>query len=315
MKSYIIYTIVVLLAGLQTFAQTSVSYTYDDLNRLTEVSYSNGVRVKYTYDVLGNRTSKTVTASPGGDVLYGDVDLDGKVNISDVTALIDYLLSGNASGISLENADCNQDGRVDISDMTTLIDILLPDDNRSLIFSKTLSGTEYKLYKRIINENDKRINGDGTVFCRTELSLDVVNGGTRKTEILDNNIYQTKEYNNQQQYFAMLFDLIYNQLYVFTTSKAEDQYYGMDGFNYTANLGTLSFNTEVVFASRNWGWWPYYEYIDGQVYLHHFSYAGYYSLISRRFDDGTWSLSSSESISPDSFQQIWEQQDLTLVVQ
>jgi hypothetical protein len=47
------------------------------------------------------------------------------VNISDVTALIDYLLSGNASGINLSGADCNQDNSVNISDVTALIDYLL----------------------------------------------------------------------------------------------------------------------------------------------------------------------------------------------
>jgi YD repeat-containing protein len=121
----IIFAFVIVFAVLQASAQTSVSYTYDNLNRLTEVSYSNGVKVKYTYDALGNRTSKTVTSSPSGGSLCGDVDGDGKVNISDVTALIDYLLTGNTTGISLENADCDQDGKVNISDVTTLIDYLL----------------------------------------------------------------------------------------------------------------------------------------------------------------------------------------------
>ena len=57
--------------------------------------------------------------------LRGDVNSDGSVNISDVTALIDYLLSGNASGINLSGADCNQDSSVNISDVTSLIDYLL----------------------------------------------------------------------------------------------------------------------------------------------------------------------------------------------
>ena len=55
----------------------------------------------------------------------GDVDHDGSVTISDVTALIDYLLSGNASGISLSGADCDQDGSISIGDVTALIDYLL----------------------------------------------------------------------------------------------------------------------------------------------------------------------------------------------
>ena len=58
-------------------------------------------------------------------VAQGDVDGDGNVNIADVTALIDYLLSGNATGISLSAADVNGDGSINISDVTSLIDFLL----------------------------------------------------------------------------------------------------------------------------------------------------------------------------------------------
>ncbi len=57
--------------------------------------------------------------------LRGDVNGDGSVNISDVTTLIDYLLSGNPSGVNLTAADCNQDNSVNISDVTSLIDYLL----------------------------------------------------------------------------------------------------------------------------------------------------------------------------------------------
>ena len=52
----------------------------------------------------------------------GDVNGDGSVNISDVTALIDILLSGEAPP---QSADCNQDSSVNISDVTALIDYLL----------------------------------------------------------------------------------------------------------------------------------------------------------------------------------------------
>ena len=55
----------------------------------------------------------------------GDVDGDGNVNISDVTALINYLLSGNAASVDVTAADCDQDGNVNISDVTTLINYLL----------------------------------------------------------------------------------------------------------------------------------------------------------------------------------------------
>jgi hypothetical protein len=56
------------------------------------------------------------------DFIRGDVDGDGNVTIDDVTALINQLLSGNAS---MPVADCNQDGSINIGDVTALINYLL----------------------------------------------------------------------------------------------------------------------------------------------------------------------------------------------
>ena len=54
--------------------------------------------------------------------LVGDVDGDGAVNISDVTALIDYLLGGETIA---GDGDIDGDGNISIGDVTTLIDYLL----------------------------------------------------------------------------------------------------------------------------------------------------------------------------------------------
>ena len=66
----------------------------------------------------------TETAS-APQFVRGDVNNDGTVNISDVTALIDYILSHDATGINLQAADCNQDENINISDVTALIDFIL----------------------------------------------------------------------------------------------------------------------------------------------------------------------------------------------
>ena len=64
-----------------------------------------------------------ITVGTGGT--RGDVNGDGNVNISDVTALINYLLSHNATVLNLQNANCNQDSTINISDVTALINFLL----------------------------------------------------------------------------------------------------------------------------------------------------------------------------------------------
>ncbi len=57
--------------------------------------------------------------------LRGDVNGDGHVDINDVTALINYVLSGNAAGVNMANANCDLQGNVDINDVTALINFVL----------------------------------------------------------------------------------------------------------------------------------------------------------------------------------------------
>lgn len=58
-----ILTIAISLLGFAVKAQVTVTYTYDNLHRLTQASYSNGVGIQYSYDALGNRTQETRTSS------------------------------------------------------------------------------------------------------------------------------------------------------------------------------------------------------------------------------------------------------------
>ena len=59
------------------------------------------------------------------EYILGDLDGSGQVNIEDVAALIDCLLSGNTSGVNLLAADLDGDGEADIEDLSALIDMLL----------------------------------------------------------------------------------------------------------------------------------------------------------------------------------------------
>ena len=74
---------------------------------------------------LQNATCYVITATVASSFKRGDVNNDGSVNISDVTSLIDYLLSGNSEGINLQAADVDGNTSINISDVTSLIDMLL----------------------------------------------------------------------------------------------------------------------------------------------------------------------------------------------
>ena len=57
--------------------------------------------------------------------LQGDVNEDGKVNIEDVSALIDFLLGANVSPFNTSAADVNNDGEIKVGDVTALINLIL----------------------------------------------------------------------------------------------------------------------------------------------------------------------------------------------
>ncbi len=89
MKRRLLYTLALMFATMQAFAQGTTKYEYDELNRLTQVTYGNGVTVSYTYDALGNRLTKktrgggelgetaAITIGKSGKASYcGDKSLD-----------------------------------------------------------------------------------------------------------------------------------------------------------------------------------------------------------------------------------------------
>lgn len=79
-------------------------------------------RLHYVMDMSGLSETYVITFSTVSD----DVDGNGKVDIADVTELIDIILKGGAYS---DVADINNDGRVNIIDITELIDILFNSKN------------------------------------------------------------------------------------------------------------------------------------------------------------------------------------------
>ena len=55
----------------------------------------------------------------------GDVNGDGQVNVSDVSTLINNLMSGNEAALNPQAADLNDDGDVNITDVSLLINLIM----------------------------------------------------------------------------------------------------------------------------------------------------------------------------------------------
>lgn len=132
-----------MLIALVAICASAETYSYLKFTKTNGTTVTCSVEgLKITYD----NTNVTVTNAEGTTTIalaevkdmyfsndgsttpvyqLGDVNMDGDVNIADVTALIDYLLNGDDSVIDLTAANVNEDNSVDISDVTHLIDMLL----------------------------------------------------------------------------------------------------------------------------------------------------------------------------------------------
>ena len=106
------------------------------------------------------------------DFLRGDVNMDGVVNIADITSLVDYVLSGDEEGVDLRAADVDSDGVVGISDVTELIDVILGKSS-----SKTMA--------QIKAENENRYATTTDVLAVEPVSLSA--GETRTIDVMLNN--------------------------------------------------------------------------------------------------------------------------------
>lgn len=113
-----------------------------------EQKFSYGARQNdwETYSVnlsVGTHTltwtySKDSSVNPAGDyfavdnvkliqatIAHGDADGDGKIDMDDLTALINYLLTSNASYVNMIGADVNGSGGVGMDDLSALINYLM----------------------------------------------------------------------------------------------------------------------------------------------------------------------------------------------
>lgn len=97
---------------------------YDAITDVSDVQTSE----EYVPNLLGRHVIRGFVdynkIIHGADYIHGDVNGDSEVNISDVTALVDYIL-GKATSYDASVCDVNADNEVNISDVTSLVDIIL----------------------------------------------------------------------------------------------------------------------------------------------------------------------------------------------
>ena len=118
------------------------------------------------------------------DFILGDVNGDGQVNIGDVTALINAVLSGTGD-IDVRAADVTGDGLITVADVTMLINMVL-------------SGNTSKSLKAIHAQMVARFVGTSDVLALPELAMRA--GETRTIDVQLNN--------TEHNYSALQFELV-----------------------------------------------------------------------------------------------------------
>lgn len=150
-------------------------------------------------------------------------------------------------------------------------------------------GSIYILSTKNVSQSDYRVDPDGSRTYKTNLILTKISGGAIVAQSVIDTIYA----GNAQGYGAQrgTLQVTSSGIKVFNSEKTSANNYGQDGFIYTISKDTLDATTarQTLFSSANWGWAPYF---DSSGNVHHFSFAGYYSVTN---------TSGGSFIMPDTF--------------
>ena len=95
-------------------------------NGSVETTTVDGATCTFTMPLAKDYKSLNIKAIMGDKPqITGDVNHDGKVDVADVTTLVDYILGNTPQEFNPNNCDVNNDTRIDVSDVTSLVDIIL----------------------------------------------------------------------------------------------------------------------------------------------------------------------------------------------
>jgi YD repeat-containing protein len=77
----------------------TISYQFDQLNRLTSVRYGDGTRITYVYDPAGNRLSRSIIMKG-----QGDINDDGFIKLDDAILVLQIVSGLKPAGIRSDYA-------------------------------------------------------------------------------------------------------------------------------------------------------------------------------------------------------------------
>ena len=100
------------LLGLVLVATSGITYEYDNLNRLTRVTYDDGSQIRFEYDPVGNRSMRIINN-------------DCAPEVAEIQLFVSEMLSPAPDPLYLCQFDLNQDGEINALDIGPFVEEIL----------------------------------------------------------------------------------------------------------------------------------------------------------------------------------------------
>ncbi len=121
-------------------------------------TYQAGIKITHDGQPTGPVTVPVTLTVSGIQILYGDANCDGDVNLLDVITMANYVLGLNPQPFCFENADVNMDGTINVNDLIATISIILGTDIKTLFQNPGSSDAHI-----FMNQNSIVLESDGTL--------------------------------------------------------------------------------------------------------------------------------------------------------
>ncbi|MBO7115724.1 MAG: leucine-rich repeat protein [Prevotella sp.] len=118
-------------------------------SKLVSVTVFNPTPVAITQNVFTNRKNATLYVPKGSksayevadywkefkeiveidDIIPGDANKDKQVNVTDIVAMVNYIMNKPSTDFDFDAADVNEDGEVNVTDIVATVNIIMKGDN------------------------------------------------------------------------------------------------------------------------------------------------------------------------------------------
>ena len=157
-----------------------------------------------TFNAETGEIGCTLTKIEAPANIRGDVDYNQVVNIQDVTALINYLLSKNGEGLNLAGADCDQNGAINIQDVTALINFLLSKQWPAVEHTYTVAGSPAAVFGSYWDPADvlnDMVKGEDGIYTLTKEGIVLNEGDIVEFKVVQDHSWDNGSWPENNWYF------------------------------------------------------------------------------------------------------------------